>query len=190
MVMQAYAVVMVAKNKGSVSALSPETLEQDFRTEDLRKRIYGSSLTPAQLIIAENDERAESNTDHLMSTILCPHKGYEDHASRVTDISKNIEKYFQLLNSGRKEEEFGFYLIGGWIFLQRAGLPFVKEKLIAQSSIGKNKEEATSDFLKRFDSHMSMKYSLRLGHALRCRHISVQELMGQYVFQTPCSAYH
>jgi hypothetical protein len=181
---------MVAKNKGGGSSFSPETLEQDFQTEDLRRRVYNSSLTPAQLIIAENDRRAEENTDHLMNTVLCPHKGYGDHAFSIGDVSEDIAKYFDIYNSSADGRTINFYLIGGWIFVQRTSFPFVSEKLVAWSSTGKNRQEATESFLRRFDGQMQMKHALRLGHALHCRHVPVQELMEQYVFQTPCSVYH
>lgn len=190
MVMQAYAAIMVARNKEGVSTFSPEMLEQDFQTEDLRKRVYGSSLTRTQLIIAENNQRAEENTDHLMNTVLCPHKGYEDHAFSIADVSEDIARYFDIRNSSTDGHAINFYLIGGWIFIQRIDLPFVSEKLVAWSSIGRSQKEATEHFLKQFDGQMQMKQAVRIGYALHCRHIPVQELMEQYVFQTPCSVYH
>ncbi len=190
MAMQAYAAIMVARNKGGIGAFSPEALEQEFQTEDLRKRVYGSSLTPTQLIIAENNQRAKENTDHLMNAVLCPHAGYEDHAFSIADISEDITRYFDIYSSSAAGRAINFYIIGGWIFIQRIDFPFVSEKLIARSSIGRSQKEATENFLKKFDNQMRMKQAVRLGYALHCRHVPIQELIEQYVFQTPCSIYH
>ncbi len=183
MIRQAYAAVMAARNHEGIDTFNPATLEQHFETEELRRRVYELSLTQTQLIIAENDRRAEENVSHLMDTILCPDRGYEDHAFSITPISQDIERYLDAFGSHRENEE-GFYLIGGWIFVQRIGFPFVDEKFGVWSGTGKTQDGATRSFLERFDRQMPMKYALRLGYALRCRHVPVQELMEQYVFQS------
>lgn len=190
MVMQAYAVIMVAKNKIKMGVSNSETFEQSFQNENTRKYVCSSSLTPIQLIIAENIERAEENIDHLMSRVLSSHSGYEDHAFSIGDISENISHYFDTCSSDIDWCVNNFYLIGGWIFVQQINSPSVIEILVAWSSNGKSKKDATTSFLKQFDGQKQMQQALRVGHSLSCQKISIQDLAKQYVFQTPCSTYH
>ncbi|MBI2439537.1 MAG: hypothetical protein HYV45_02975 [Candidatus Moranbacteria bacterium] len=187
--LQAYAAIMAARKAETSDQCDPFTIRGGTEEKDFRNQILESSLTPVQLIIAENVSQARENTDHLMSHALPDGGGYRNQIFSLSDISKKIDLYLRTLNDPSGKRKL-FYLIGGWIFFQRSGNLLSEKRLLVQSSVGYCPEEAVADFLTRFHHLIGMKHVFQNGYILQYQEVSVERLMTDYISLVPFAVCH